>query len=154
MKALFSAFRYFLLCISSPLNFFYHIAKFFPNCHICIKNFFMFFHEYMHLILSEYLLYIPISGKNMHKGLIFFIISVTNEIFKILFTKRKLIRYYYFVNIYIVYQKRTFILMKFVFFNFSVIKFYNFFNPFLYGFNFFNFFFIHDFLGFYSEVNL
>ena len=56
----------------------------------------------------------------------FFINFVTNEIFKILFTKRKLIRYYYFVNIYIVYRNRAFILMKFVFFNFRVIKFYNF----------------------------
>ena len=71
----------------------------------------------------------------------FFIIFVTNEIFKILLTKRKLIKYYYFIDIYIVYQNGRFILLKFVFFNFSAIKFYNFLSIFVYGFNFFcNFF--------------
>ena len=37
-----------------------------------------------------------------------FIIFVTNEIFKALFTKKKLIRYYYFINMYIVYGNRAF----------------------------------------------
>ena len=55
----------------------------------------------------------------------FFRTFATNEIFEILFTKRKLIRYYYFTNIYIAFQNRAFILMKFVFFKFSVIRFYN-----------------------------
>ena len=49
-----------------------------------------------------------------------------------MFTKWKLIRCYYLDNIYIVYRNRIFILMKFVFFNFSVIKFKFFFNPFSY----------------------
>ena len=52
----------------------------------------------------------------------FFIIFVTNEIFKSLFTKRKLIAYYYFINIYIVYCNRFFMLMKYHFFNFSIIN--------------------------------
>ena len=53
----------------------------------------------------------------------FFIIFVANEIDKIFFTEKKLIRYYYFIDIYIVYQNRNFMLMKFVFFNFSIIIF-------------------------------
>ena len=64
----------------------------------------------------------------------FFIIFVVNEISKVLFTERKLIRYYYFINIYIVYQNRAFILIKFVFFNFSIIKLYNFLSVKLYNF--------------------
>ena len=133
MKAFFSvesffSFRYFLLYISLQLNFFYYIAKFCPNCHIFLNFILSFIMKYIHLVLSKYILYILISGKNMHKGLVFFII----EIFKVWFTKSKFIRYYYFINIYIIYWNRTFILMKFVFFNFSVITFYNFFYPFLY----------------------
>ena len=62
----------------------------------------------------------------------FFRIFVTNEIFKILFAKSKLISYYYFINIYIDSRNLAFIFMKFVFFNFTVIKFYNLFYPFLY----------------------
>ena len=133
MKAFFSvesffSFRYFLLYISLQLNFFYYIAKFCPNCYIFLNFILSFIMKYIHLVLSKYILYILISGKNMHKGLVFFII----EIFKVWFTKSKFIRYYYFINIYIIYWNRTFILMKFVFFNFSVITFYNFFYPFLY----------------------
>ena len=62
----------------------------------------------------------------------FFRIFVTNEIFKILFAKSKLISCYYFINIYIDSRNLAFIFMKFVFFNFTVIKFYNLFYPFLY----------------------
>ena len=50
--------------------------------------------------------------RNRHTITIFFIIFVTNEIFKILFTKRKLIRYYYFINIYIVYWNMSFICLS------------------------------------------
>ena len=64
----------------------------------------------------------------------FFIIFVANEIYKILFTERKLIRQYYFINIYIAYRNRAFIMMKFVFLNFSIIRLYNFFIFFIYGF--------------------
>ena len=53
-----------------------------------------------------------------------FIISATNEMLKTLFTKSKLISCY-FIDIYTVYRNRTFILMKFVLFNFSVINVYN-----------------------------
>ena len=44
----------------------------------------------------------------------------------------KLIIYYYFINIYILCQYRVFILVIFLFFNFSVIDFHNFFIHFLY----------------------
>ena len=97
-----------------------------------ISSRFIYWAMYIHLVLSIYLLYILISGNNMHEGPIFLIIFVNNEIFKILFTKIKFIKYYYFINIYIFYWNRAFILMKFLFFNFSVIKFYDFFYLFLY----------------------
>ena len=44
-----------------------------------------------------------ICERNINKGLIFFRIFAANEIFKILFIKRKLIRNYHFINTYIVY---------------------------------------------------
>ena len=58
------------------------------------KKFFII--KYIHLVLPEYLLYILVSGKNVHKGLMYIItyyvvIFPTNEIFKVLFIKRKLI---------------------------------------------------------------
>ena len=67
---LFSAFRSFLLYISPLINFFYYIAKFFQIVIYLSEVFSSFIIKYIHLLLSEYLLYILISGKNMHKGLI------------------------------------------------------------------------------------
>ena len=55
----------------------------------------------------------------MHKSLFFFLIFVTNKIFKTLFTERD-------VNLDIVYQNKDFMLVNFVFFNFSVTKPYSF----------------------------
>ena len=106
-------FQIFFIIYKFTMN---YISNLFPNCHNLSKGFSFFIMKWIHLFLSEYLLYI----------------FVTNEIFKILFTQRKLYRSYYFIYIYIVYRNRTFILMKFVFFNFSVIKVYNFFYPVLY----------------------
>ena len=99
----------------------------------------------IHLVLSKSLLYALIFGRNMHKDLIFFIIFVTNDIFKIFFTERNLIRYYYFINNYIVYRNRAFMLMKFVFFNFSIIKIYIFLSVFTHGFKIFYIFLIYNF---------
>ena len=39
----------------------------------------------------------------------FFSIFISNEILKIIFTKKDLIRYYHFINIYIAYQNKAFI---------------------------------------------
>ena len=64
-------------------------------------------------------------GTNMHKGLIFFIIFVANEIFTLSFAKRDFIRYYYFINIYILYRNRSFMMVKFLFLDLNIIKFYN-----------------------------
>ena len=64
---------------------------------------------------------------------------------KIFFTKRKPIRYYYFINIYIVYWNRVFMLMKFVIFNFSVTKLYIFLSISTYGLKFFIIFLIYNF---------
>ena len=100
------------------------------------------------LILHERTLKVPslikfliFFWRNRHTITIFFIIFVTNEIFKILFTKRKLIRYYYFINIYIVFWNRSFTLIKFIFLNFNIMKFCKFFIHFLFinGFNFFSY---------------
>ena len=83
------------------------------------------------------LLYALIFERNMHRCLIFFSIFIANKIVKILFTRRYLIRYYHFINIYIVYGNRVVILVKFVFFNFSIIKLYNFLSIFIYDFRIF-----------------
>ena len=75
-------------------------------------------------------------GYNINWGLNFFSIYVTNKIFKSFFTKRDFIRYYYF-HIYIFYQNRVFMLIKFVFFDFSLTKIYNFLSIFIYAFKFY-----------------
>ena len=111
---LFSAFRYFLLDVSSKLVFFIILLTFFQIVIYSSKSFSSFIIKNLHLVLSEYISYTLISRKNMHKSLVSLIAFVTNEVFKILCTKRKHVRYYYFINIYIVYQSRDFIL-KFVF---------------------------------------
>ena len=116
--AFFLAFRNLLLCIGSILNcpliimptFHYNFLKIF---HLSLKETFIQFHQNLFHIHS-FLERICIKP-------CFFVIFITNEIFKILFNKRKVIRYYYFVNIYIVHGNRAFTLMKFVFFNLSVI---------------------------------
>ena len=48
-------------------------------------------------------------GKEYAERSNFFIIFVTNKLFKILFTKKKLIRYYSCFNIHIVYLNITYI---------------------------------------------
>ena len=58
----------------------------------------------MHSVSSQSILFALVSGKNIHKSLILCIMFVTNEIFKILFAKRELMSYYYFMNIYSVYR--------------------------------------------------
>ena len=71
------------------------------------------------LYTSKSLLYILIFRQNMYNSIIYLAFILTNEIFKILFTERKLFRYYYFINICVVYRNRAFMLMKFVFFDLS-----------------------------------
>ena len=94
---LFLAFRYFSLYVFIIIslykfNIISFILLYFPKLsYIYPKIFSFFIMKYIHFVLSECLLCILISGKNMHKCLIFIIIFVTNEIFKIFFTKRKLI---------------------------------------------------------------
>ena len=67
---LFTDFQYFLLYISSLLLFFIILLTFLQIVIIYQFFFSSFIIKYIHLVLSEYLLYILISGKNMHKGLI------------------------------------------------------------------------------------
>ena len=122
-------FKYFLLYISLLLILFIILLSFSKTFIYLSKEISSFIIKYLHLVLSTYLLYIFISGKNMHKSLIPLSSFVTNLIFS--FTKRKLIGYYYFTNIYIAYWN-LYRLLKFVFFNFISIKFYYFFYLFLY----------------------
>ena len=85
----------------------------------------------MHLVSSKSFLYALIFGRNIHKGL-FFTIFVANEIFQSFFTKRDLIRYYYFIIIYNFYLNRSFTLVKCLSLDFNIAEFYNcFFFPFL-----------------------
>ena len=72
--------------------------------------------------------------KYIYKGLIFLIIFVTSEIFKSFFTKRYLIRYYYFINICIFYWNRSFMPVKFLFLDFNITRFYDCFFQFYLGF--------------------
>ena len=113
------------------------------------KKFIIIYKKIINLVLSKSLLYILIFGQNIHKGL-FFSIFVTNEIFKILFTKRKVIRYFHFINIYVVYQYRAFILMKFKLFNFRIMKICNFFFHFYVWFKFLITFVIYNFSTFFN----
>ena len=87
-------------------------------------------------------------GYNINWGLNFFSIYVTNKIFKSFFTKRDFIRYYYF-HIYIFYQNRIFILIKFVFFDFSLTKIYNFLSIFIYAFKFYIYIYIYVYIYIY-----
>ena len=108
--------------------FFGNVADFFFQISSCFSNNFSYFiKKDVHSVLSKSFPYALIFGRNMHKGLFFLRIFTANKIFKIVFTKRDLIRYYYFTNIYIIYQNRSLILVKFVFVNFSILNLYNFF---------------------------
>ena len=147
----FSAFRYFLLYISSLLIVFIILLNF-SQIVIYLSKIFSSFIIKNTLIL----IWTSFTYTHFYKEYVwrsnFFIIFVTNITFRIFFTKRKLNRYCYFINIYNIDWNRTFILMKFVFFNFSLITFYNFFYPFLYMILIF-YVLIYNFLLF-SEVNL
>ena len=115
---LFLTFSQILLYFSNNLSF---IKK---DLYLCHESLF-----YMHSFLEE----IWRHSSN------FFSIFVTNKIFKTFFTKRDIIRYYYFLNICI-YQNRAFTLFKFLFCNFSITKFYIFLSIFIYAFKKFYFF--------------
>ena len=77
------------------------IKLFFDNVANCFPHFAIFYQKDKYLVFPTVLLYGLIFGRNMHKGL-FFKIFIANKIFKTLFIKRSLIRYYFFSNIYIV----------------------------------------------------
>ena len=94
----------FTICKFTIKYLFDDIPNIFQNLHVFNENIFFFFLLKKCLSSSKFLLYIIICEQNMHTGLFFFKTFLTNEIFKILFTKQKLIRYYYFINIYIVYR--------------------------------------------------
>ena len=79
----------------------YGIPNFLSNCHIFIENLFIFhkIHIFSFIKISFICAHFWKEFAQMSNYLIIF---VTKEIFKILFTKSKLIRSYYFINIYIV----------------------------------------------------
>ena len=93
------------------------LLSFFPNFIIFFYHFIIFYqikHIFSFIKISSICItflkriYICIKAY-------FFSIFIANKIFKILFTERDLIRYNYFIKIYIVYQNRAFMLVKFVF---------------------------------------
>ena len=122
----FLAFRYSLLCTSSLLNSFLLTLLTFSQISLYFSKNFLLKNIYTQFRQNLSYIYSFLGGVCIKAY--FFSTFVTYEIFKILFTKRKLISYYYFINIYIVYWNRAFMLMmKFIFFNFSIAKLYNFF---------------------------
>ena len=124
MLNVFWAIRYF-----SPykftINFFYYIVNFFRNFDIFIKKVFLFYHKKHAFSFMKIYSISTHYWKEYAQRSNILIIFVANEISKILFIKKKLIRYCNFINIYIVYQNKASISMKLVFFNSSIIKLYN-----------------------------
>ena len=116
------AFRYFLFYISSLLNILFFILLTFPKISLYLSKHFSLFIKKIHTIIFIKTSIYTHFWKEYTKRFNFFIIFITDEIF--FFTEWNLIRYYFFMNIYIDYGNMAFILMKFVFFSFSVIKFY------------------------------
>ena len=114
---------WFLVYISSLLNLFLMILLTFSKmCKYFIRAFSSLVKKInVSIFIKISLIYNNLWTECVHRPN-FFRIVVTNEIFKILFTKTKLIRYYYFINIYIVYRNRAFMLIEFSLFSFSVIK--------------------------------
>ena len=115
------------------------------------NNLLSFIKKDIYLVSWKSFLYAVIIGRNIHKGLFLSIFSA-NKIFKSLFTKRDLIRYYYFINIYIFYWNRSFmvkvcfwisILPNFIIFFFFIYAFKIFFNVF--NLQFFTFFIMFHF---------
>ena len=84
----------------------------------------------------------------------FFTIFVTSKIFQTTFTKINLIRYYYFINIYIVYLNRLFVLVKFMFFYFSTTTLYNFLSVFIYALIFFIISMIYNAPVFFTQIDV
>ena len=101
----FSAFRCFFI-ISSLLNVLFMIFLIFSKISIYWIKTFPFLLKNKCICFHQKFFYFILCQRHMHKDLNSPEIFVTNETFKILFTKRKLIRLYYFINIYIVYPNR------------------------------------------------
>ena len=114
-----------------------------------LKSSYVFYEKYFSYILGGNLQGLKNKirfWKEYTKRYNFFNIFIANKIFKILFTKRDLIGYYYFLNSFIVFKNMFFILMIFLFFNSSVIELYNILFVFISGFKFFLIlFFIYNF---------
>ena len=105
-----SSFRYlFVLEHKITINFFVLLLTFSKFHQICQKKiFYQNFHAFIFIKTSV----CTDFSKYTHKGLNFLLSALTKEIY--LFTERKLIRYYYFLNINIVYRNRAFILMNLI----------------------------------------
>ena len=97
----FSAFRYFLLYITSLLNLSLILFLNFSKISICLIKIFSFFiKNEIRLYPSKFISNIVICEWNVHK---FFQNLGINEIFKNFVYQKKAFRYYYYINIYIVY---------------------------------------------------
>ena len=128
LKDFILAFRYFSMYTGSLSNSFLILFVTFSQISFhSSTNSSFYIKKDIHLVSLKSLLYALISGRNIHKGL-FFSIFVGNGIFKTFSIKKDYyttIRYYYYINIYIFYWNRSFMLVEFLFFDFMITKFYN-----------------------------
>ena len=113
-KIFFIVYRFTIRSFFDAIADFFLIALLFSNnlSSFIQKGIYIYFHQYL-FYMHSFLELICI------KVFFFFHIFVTNKIFKTLFTERD-------VNLDIVYQNKDFMLVNFVFFNFSVTKPYSF----------------------------
>ena len=95
----------------------------------------------IYFVSSKFLIHAVVSGSIIHKSITFSWSSLClRRCLKPFFTKRNLVRYYYFINVYIIYWNWTFVLVKFVFFKFNIAKSYNLFSHFTCSRKFFGFY--------------
>ena len=115
-------FTKYLFSIKSVIN---TIADFFPDFLVISAIHHLLFKKHKFSLIIKTFLY----------PLIFESIIQKNLTFSSFFTKRNLRRYYYFINIKIVYVDWVLRKRKFMFFSFNIIKRYNFFIHLLYRIN-------------------
>ena len=139
IRTFFLAFYIIRVCVDSIfilfLNFFFIVYRlivesFSNNLSEFVPNFIIFFQQFLAFYQKRHIFsLIKISSictqfwQHYKSGHNFFnIIFVLNKVFKTFFTKGELTRYYFSINVLIIYQNFVFVLVKYFFFNFSVAK--------------------------------
>ena len=102
-----------------------------------MPNFIIFFEQLFILLKNICAFFL----KHYTQGHNFFrIIFVSSKKFKTFFNKKNLVRYYYSINVYVMFWDWDFVSVKLLFLNFNIAKRYNFFTYFIYGNNLFLFY--------------